>query len=242
MTTPLTTRMPNGVTNAAPGQTMADAGTPDPSWAHVYHNDFDVYLASDWTRTTVGAGTSALAAVDGGQLLLTTTTGAADAVYHQLVAAGFKLVAGKEAWFKFRGVLSDVTNSVFHAGLIMTSTTPVTANDGVFISKPTGSGALQLNCRIGGVATVTAFPAACVLTAATEFEVGIHIDTNGMVEAFYNPTTGPMWQQTPVVRGPVAVSSPSITQVLLTPSFGILNSTGAARTLGVDYVTAVRNR
>ena len=39
-----TTRIPDGVTNAAPWQTFANAGVLDPSWAHVYHNDFDTYL------------------------------------------------------------------------------------------------------------------------------------------------------------------------------------------------------
>jgi hypothetical protein len=252
----LTTNNPNGVTNAALYQTMAQAGILDPTWAHVYHNDFDTYAAGDWTVTKVGTGTAALAAVDGGQLLLTTTAGAADAVYNQLTAASFKVGGGKDVFFKFSGILSEITNSVIYAGLIATSATPISAADGVFISKPTGSGALQLNVVVGGVSTVVAFPAACAIVAATAFELGFHIDYLGNVEAFFNPTTGADWQQLDptstsagamVTRGRVAaVANAAITNGLTTavlnPSFGLLNSTAVARTLGCDYVTAVRNR
>lgn len=248
-----TTRHPNGVTNAAYNQTMADAGLPDPSWAHVYHNDFDTYAAGDWTITNTGAATAALQAGDGGQLLITTTTGAADASYFQLKAAGFKIAAGKEMFFKFSGILSDVTNSVFHCGLLNTTTTPQAETDGVFIRKPTGSGALQLVVAVGSSETVLALPSACVLVAATQFELGLHIDYLGNVEAYWNPGTGPQFQTlgvtsnassgVPVASGAVAkLAAPSLPTANLNVSFGLLNSTGAARTLAVDYVTAVKHR
>jgi hypothetical protein len=248
----LTSRFPNGVTNATDYQTMAAAGIPDPSWAHVYHNDFDTFAAGDWTITKTGTGTVALAAGDGGQLLLTNTTGAADAIYMQLVAAGFKLVAGKDVFFKFAGTLSAVVNDVFYAGLLATTTTPGSTQDAVYINKPTGSAALQLVTVIGGVSTTVAFPAAAIPVAGTAFEVGFHIDYLGNVEAFFNPTTGADWQQlnptsssagAMTARGAVVRSqAPSLTTANLNVSFGLLNSTGVANTLSVDYVTAVRNR
>lgn len=251
----LTTRHPNGVTNAAPYQTMAAAGIPDPSWAHVYHNDFDTYLASDWTVTKVGTGTEALAAVDGGQLLLTTTGAATDSVLNQLTIASFKLVAGRDTWFKFAGILPDVTTEVFHCGLIATTTTPLTATDGVWISKPAAAANLQLNMAIGGVLTTAAFPASAVLAVATAFELGIHIDYLGNVEAFLNPSTGADWSQVGplgsvptigtrghVVFVPNASITGGLTAALLNPSFGITNASAVAHSLGVDYVTAVRNR
>lgn len=239
-----TTRLPNGVTNAAPWQTMGAAGIPDPSWAHVFHNDFDTYAAGDWTVSLVGTGTAALAAVDGGQLLLTTTAGIADADYLQPVVASFKLLAATDTYFKFSGVLSDVMNCVFYAGLIAKSATPLAAADGVYIAKPTGAAALELRCVIGGVTTTVPFPATAIPVAATPFEIGFHIDYQGNVEVFFNPTTGMSFPAAAgSARGRVAsVTGLALTQVLLCPSFGILNSTAAARTLGVDYVTAVRER
>lgn len=248
----LTTSMPNGVTNSAPYQTMANAGICDPSWAHVYHNDFDTFLASDWTITKTGTGTTALTPGDGGLLLLTNTTGAADAIYMQLAAAGFKLTAGKDVFFKFVGTLSAVISDVFYCGLINTTVTPATPADGVYIIKPTGAAALQLVTMIGGVATTVNFPAAAIPVAGTAFEVGFHIDYLGNVEAFFNPTTGADWQQLDplssaagamTARGRVALSAvPSLTTANLNVSFGLLNSTGVANTLTVDYVTAVKHR
>lgn len=248
----LTTSTPNGITNAAEYQTMGQAGVPDPSWAHVYHNDFDTFAAGDWTITKTGTGTTALTAGDGGLLLLTNTTGAADAIYMQLVAAGFKRVSGKDVFFKFAGTLSAVINDVFYCGLLATTTTPGSAQDAVYINKPTGAAALQLVTVIGGVSTTTAFPATAIPVAGTAFEVGFHIDYLGNVEAFFNPTTGADWQQLgPLSSGSgamttrgrcVAVATPSLTTANLNVSFGLLNSTGVANTLTVDYVTAVRHR
>ena len=251
----LTTAMPNGLTNAAAYQTMAQAGIPDPSWAHVYHNDFDTYLASDWTVSKTGTGTVALAAVDGGQLLSTTTAGAVDAIYNQLTTASFKLVPGKDAFFKFAGILADVTTEAFYAGLIATSATPLAAADGVWIYKAAGAATLSLSCVVGGVTTSFAFPVTALLVAAVQFEVGFHIDYLGNVEAFLNPGTGADWQQlTPTSTNPTLlgrgrlVFAPNssitggLTQVLLNPSFGIVNAAASAHTLGCDYITVARNR
>lgn len=246
-----TTRMPNGVTNAAPWQTMAASGIPDPSWAHVYHNDFDTYAAGDWTVTSVGAGTQALTDFDGGALLVSNTGGAADANYMQLKNAGFKLVGGKAAFFKFAGQLSDILNDTFFCGLAQKgATTLASITDGIFISKDTaGTGALKLNSKIGNVNTSVLFPASAALVAATNFELGIMVDYLGNVAAFFNPTTG----ANPIsaaavaagtsVRGRVAtLAAPSLTAVLLTPSFGLLNASAATRTLTLDFLTVVRER
>ena len=253
----LTTRMPNGITNAAPYQTMAAAGMPDPSWAHVYHNDFDTYAAGDWTVTVVGTGTAALSASDGGMLLLTTTGAAPDSVLMQLKVAGFKCVPGKEVFFKaVLNGFSDVITDTIHAGLIATGTTPLAAADAVYLLKGNGASAWTLNAVIGGVTVSAAFPAALNMVAGVPMEVGFHIDYLGNIEGFINPTTGADWQQLdPLsdsasamkVRGrsayiPASSLPNGITQVLLNPSFGITNGNATVHTLGVDYITAVRNR
>lgn len=241
----LTSRSPNGFTNAAPWQTMGASGVPDPSWAHQYHNDFDTYNAGDFTATVVGTGTEALAAADGGALLLTNSAGIADAIYMQLVQASFKLIPGKATFFKFAGTLSDVVNDVFYAGLIAKSATPLTANDGLFIQKPTGAATLQLVSKVGGVATTVNLPAAEAPVANVPFEVGISVDVQGNVAAYFNPTTGsnPISAAAGVARGRVAsLLVPGVTQALLSPSFGLLNSTAAARSLQADYITAIRER
>lgn len=244
-----TSRLPNGVTNAGPQQTMGAYGAPDPTWAHEYKNDFDTYLASDWTVTVLNSTTRALTPGAGGRFLVTNTAGIADLTYMQLVAAGFNLPptnGGREVFFKFAGRISSVANTVFHAGLIMTSTTPATANDGLFIIKPTGSGAFILRSRIGGVSTDAAFPATALAVDATDFEIGFHVDPAGNVEAFFNPTTGaPPAVPVSGVTVPGAIAkllAPGLTTANLTVSFGLLNSTATGHTLNVDYVVAAQER
>ena len=239
-----TSRSPNGLTNAQPGATMQNAKMLDPSLAQVYHNDFNTFVAADLTATLVGTGTIAVTATDGGAVLVTTTAGIADANYYQVPVAGFKLTAGKAAYFKFKGTLSNVLTDVFYAGLVMTSATPLTANDSLFIRKATAAATLELVSRIGGVETVAAFPAAALLVAATAFELGIEVEPNGTVNAYFNPPSGSYpTNGTTLTRDPVAkLVAPSLTAVLLAPSFGVLNSAAAARTLSVVYITAVRER
>src|ERR1035437_10026068 len=190
MTQSLTTRSPNGANNCAPWQTLAMAGQEDPSWAHQDFDDFDQRVTTNYTTTVVGTSSVALAAFDGGAVVLSTSAGIADAIYEQRVAASHKLNAGKDAFFKFRGQLSDVTASVFHCGLIATSATPLAAADGLYIVKATAQAGLSLVSKVGGVSTTVAFPAACVLVAATPFELGIHVDAQGKVDTHINPTTG----------------------------------------------------
>ena len=236
-----TTRMPNGVTNAAPWQTLGAAGFPDPTFAQVYAEDFNTFTAGDFTFTAVGTPTQALTAAAGGQLRLTNTTGSTDACYAQLVTAGFQLTPGTDSFFKFKGKASIVANGTVYAGLIATSTTPLAASDGLFVKAV--AGVLTLVSVVGGTTPSVAFPTSEVLVAATDFEIGIHVDYLGNVEAFFNPSTGANQPSTSVPRGrSCALYAPGVTQALLAPSFGILNGAGTARTLDVDYVVAAVER
>jgi hypothetical protein len=214
----------------------------------VYHNDFDTYAAGDWTITLTGTGSSALAVgAIGGALLSTTTAGIADANYYQLVQAGFRMTPGETLHFKYSGILSDVTNCAFYAGMLNKGTTPLSSTDGVYIEKVTGQAGLLLETIIGSVVTSVAFPASAVLVAGVAFELGIEVDYLGNVAGYFNPGTGGTLGATAstVHSGrQVMIPAPAagLSQVALTPSFGLLNSTAAARTLTTDYVTVSNSR
>lgn len=242
-----TTRMPHGVTNAAPWQTMAAAGIEDPTWSQLYAEDFVVYRTADFTTTVAGSGSAAATPFDGGAVLLTTSTGATDAVYQQLVAASFKYNAGRDLFFKFAGQLSDSTNCDFYAGLLNNTNTPLSATDGVWIKKASGSQALSLVVSTGGTQTTAAFPSGNTVADGVYFELGIHVDYLGNVEAFFNPTTGDNQPPSTANRGrDVAIFntalSAALPTTLLNPSWGLRNGAAAAKTLTVDYVVAVRDR
>ena len=238
-----TTRMPNGVTNAAPWQTLAAAGFEDPSWAYQDFNDFDHYTAGEWTITNTGTGAPAALAYQNGAITIPTSIGAADATYMQRPVASHKLALGDDYFFKFGGLLSEVTNCVFHCGLIATSATPVAAADGIFFVKATGQAGLVLNSVIGGVTTSVALPAWANLVAATYFELGFHVTQGGDIEVFCNPTTGSNPVNPANGHGFCAViRNPAITQVLLNLSMGLLNSSGVIRNITCDYIGGFSHR
>ena len=244
---PLTSRSPNGVTNAAPWQTFGSSGVPDPTWAQMDVDDFNAFVAATWTTTLVGTGAVAAAAGKGGLATFATTAGATDATYNQRPVASFVATLGKRTFFKFAGSLSEIGSDVFYAGLIATSTTPLAAADGIYLTKVAGAALLSLVHKIGGVTTTVALPTSIVLTAATAFELGIYISDLGSIHAFFNPTTGinPIAAASGASRGYVAVipvSAAGVTQVALAPSFGLVNASAVARTLTVDYVVAATER
>ena len=71
----MTTHFTSGVTNVTADSTFGKVKAPDPTKYHMYHNDFDTYLASDWTITTTEGGSGnaseALGDGDGGLLVIT---------------------------------------------------------------------------------------------------------------------------------------------------------------------------
>lgn len=239
-----TTRMPNGVTNAAPWQTMGAYGAPDPTWSQQYCEDFSTFTTGDFTNTTVGTGTVNLIDFDGGAIQLATSAGAADSVYLQLVHATFKQTTNKAMFFKFKGQLSDVINCVFTAGLMALDPTPQNDSDGIWIRKPSGAATLQLVIAVGGVTTVYPFPTTLLPTNNTNFEVGFMVDYLGNVAGFFNPSTGIQRQNMPPTDAgrQVAIYAPSLPSALLSPSMGILNSTAAIHTLTADFIVAARHR
>ena len=243
------TASPGGITNCSPQQTLAAFGGCDPTWGSVYANDFHTYLASDFAFTRVGSGTTALTPFDGGALLSTNTAGATDATIQQLAVASFKWAPNHELFFKWSGQLSEVTNNTFYVGFMTTSATPLTGADGVYLLKASGAATFSLVTVIGGVTTTTPLPTTLTPVANTTFELGIHIDPQGNVEAFFNPTTGntrtdkSALQQYP--KGSVvkvlATSTTSITQALLNPTVGFVNTSAASRTVLTDFLVAVKD-
>jgi len=107
----MTTHFTSGVTNVGADSTLGKLKAPAPHKYHTYFNDFDTYLASDWTITTTedgtGSATEALADGDGGLLLVTNAAGDNDHDFFQLVKEGYKYEAGKQLAFNIRFKTND---------------------------------------------------------------------------------------------------------------------------------------
>src|SRR5688572_22911806 len=143
----MTTRYPNGITNAALNSALQNMGQMDPTKFHTQFDDFDTYLAADWVVTEVGTATQALAAGDGGLLLLTNSAAAPDSTFQQNLVANFLMEEGKQAFFKARFKVSDATQSIVQMGLFIADTTPLDATDGIFFMKDDGDAQIDVYVR-----------------------------------------------------------------------------------------------
>ncbi len=223
------TRYPSGVTNVTKASDLGMFTAPDPTKNHVYFNDFDEPIGSNWFITSTGsASAAAIADVDGGAITLTTDAGAADNVFLDKKGESFLFAAGKPLWFKTRLKVSNATSSTFVAGLQITDTSPLAVSDGVFFIKAGGSTTVQMLVEKNGTATT--------VSAATMAD-----DPFITLGFYYNGVDGISYFADGVQIGTAAVTNLPDDE-LLTVSLGVQNTTTSARVLTVDYVLAAKAR
>lgn len=231
------TRFSNGVTNVGVSDPMRMLKVPDPTLMHIYSEDFDIYAAGDWTITAVGTGTSALGAVDGGALVVTTSALENDGRQHQHVAAGFTMASGKKAMFKARFKLDDVTQSDILIGLAATDTTLVVAagdgvTDGIFFQKDDGAATLDFYCQLDTTTGQTSATSVATLVNDTFVSVAWYYDGVDKVEYYINDAH----------KGTLSATSTYLPDAALAVSFAVLAGSAAARALTVDYIVAAKER
>ena len=230
---PAPTRYRNGLSTAARGSVLTDFGMPDPTAWHVFFDDFDRFVAADWTITTTEAGagsaTEALTDADGGALLITNDAADDDADFFQKVGESFRFASGKRLFFKARFKVSDATQSDFVMGLQITDTTPLDVTDGVFFQKDDGDANLDFHVEKNNTAT----SATAISTVAndTYLTVGFAYDGKSAIKYFVND-----------VHIGTAATTNLPDDEDLTISFGIQNGEAAAKTMTVDYVMCAKER
>jgi hypothetical protein len=232
------TRLPSGLSTAGESDPLANFGMPDPTKWHVFFEDFDYYLASDWTITAVGTGTSALTDLDGGNLLVTNSGLDNDGRQHQKLGSGFLLSAGKKAFFKARFKAADVTQSDIFMGLAVTDTTLLGAvagdgaTDGIFFQKDDGVATLDVYCQKDTTTGQASSAAIATLVNDTFVTVAWYFDAKQNLTYFIDG----------VAKGKLAATSATLPDVILTPSFAVLNGEAVAKTLTVDYLFVALER
>ena len=230
----MTTHFTSGVTNVTADSTFGKVKAPDPTKYHMYHNDFDTYLASDWTITTTEGGSGnaseALGDGDGGLLVITNDDADNDNDFLQLVKEGFKYEAGKQLAFKARFKTSDADASDVVMGLQLTDTSPLNVTDGIFFLLTDGSTTLQFIVEKDGT------------QSTLDLSTAMADDTFMSVGFVYTPADQKfhVYQNNVEVGTVVNTNAPDDEE--LTVSFGIQNGAAAAKVLTVDYVTAMKER
>lgn len=223
------TRYPNGLTTAAKTTPFGEFILPDMTKAHVYMEDFDYYLAADWTVTEVGTATQALADADGGRLLITNAAADDDSSFNQKVGESFLFSTGKKLWFDCLFQVSDSVQSDFVIGLQITDTSPLAVTDGVYFIKTDGVTDISLVVIKDSTSTTVA----SVGQAADDTDIRLSYFYNGIdqIDIFVDG----------VIAGS-AVTTNLPDDEVLTISFGIQNGEAVAKTMTVDYVTASKER
>lgn len=231
-------RYPSGITNVASSNPLGQYGLPDPSKWHTYFNDFDDYLAGDWTITAVGTGTSALTDIDGGALLLTNSAADNDGRQHQKVGESFLLTAGKRSIFKTRFKISDATQSDLIIGLAVTDTTLLGAiagdgvTDGIFFAKDDGVATLNVYCQKDTTTGQTSASAITTMANDTFITASWYYDGVDKVSYFINDAQ----------IGTLDGTSTYLPDTKLTVSFGSLNGEAVAKLMTIDYIFAAQER
>lgn len=227
------TRFQGGVTNIGPNKSLSNIGQLDPTVYHTYFNDFDTYVAGDWTVTETQAGaTQALTAGDGGLLLLTNSAADNDIVLLQNSVATYLMESGKKAAFKARFKVSDATQSDFILGLVIVDTTPLDATDGIYFMKDDGDAQLDFYCRKDATTGSNSVTNIATVSNDTYLSVGWYYDGQGRVFYFVNDT----------LKGSLDASSTYLPDANLCVTFAIQNGEAVAKTMTVDYVYATKQR
>jgi hypothetical protein len=226
----LVTRFPNGVTNVGEDSPFADLAMPAPTKFHTYYEDFDYYVAANWTVTETQAGaTQALTDGDGGLLLITNTAADNDLVALQKVGESYRFASGKELFFEARLKVSDATESDVVIGLQITDATPLDVSDGVFFIKADGSTSVSLLVEKNGTATTTSSVA--TMANDTFISLGFYYDGASSIQYFVNG----------VVKG-TSVTTNLPDDEDMTVSIALQNGEAVAKTMTVDYVFVAKER
>lgn len=227
------TRFPFGLTNVGETNLFADMVQPDPTLFHEYFNDFDTYVATDWVVTeTDSNATEALAAGDGGLLLITNTAADNDLVALQKTPAAWTFTAGKKMFFRCRFKVSDATQSDLVFGLQVVDTTPLDVTDGIYFLKADGSAAVSVICRKNASTGSTSASSITTLADDTFVELGWYYDGAGTLAYEVNGA----------VVGSLNASSSYLPDTTCTVSFALQNGEAAAKTMTVDYVYVAKER
>ena len=225
-----TTRFPNGLTNVGVDAPFADLKMPAPTLFHTYFEDFDYYVAGDWTVTETDSGaTQALADGDGGLLLITNTAADNDLVSLQKKGESFLFESGKRLFFEARFKVNDATESDVVIGLQITDTTPLDVTDGVFFIKADGAATVNLLVEKNNTATTTSSVATMVND--TFITLGFYYDGSTQIQYSVNGT---------VLGTSVTTNLPN--DEALTVTMALQNGAAAAKTMTVDYVFVAKER
>ena len=239
-------RFPNGLSLFGANALLGNLPVPPQVYMHKYENDFDTYLAGDWTVTAT-TGSSALVAGNGGLLTQTTAAAGADIQHNLKLPAAFTFVPGTAMWFAINLNRGDNANDLLFG--LQAGGTAFAPTSGVYFTVATAQNLVNAVINNAGTSTTIAGITSLVPTVPTT--IGFYYDgratptlwffssaTPGSGAAFgqYKPLGGVMVAS---AGGPSPVNSlANLPVAVLSPGFGIRATPASAKTLTTDFLVA----
>ena len=188
------TRLNKGVSTDTVIQPLGMFTLPNPNKACVYSNDFNTYLASDWTVVAGGAGSSvALSGAygAGGYALITTATSGTESIISNPsfnITPTTSGAAGYQSWFEARVVLdATVANPDYALGWMKGTPGLASPTDGIYFTKATTATVWSLVIKAAAGSTTTiALPATTVPLASQVVDLAWYFDGKATYYIYFN--------------------------------------------------------
>lgn len=227
------TRFPSGLNDRVSTNRLGTLPMLDPTKYVVFFEDFMRYDSAQYTETatSVGAGTSALAVIDGvgGVARLTTAANENDGAFYEHNIETFRVATGKQVWIAARFQVGDAAQSDLIIGLHSTDTTPQDATYRALFESVDGSAALYFN--VDDNTTDADSSTVATLADDTWIEVAAHWD---------GVDTITLWADGSQITSMTSVSPPGANDLAV--GFGYLNGAAGAETTDFDYILVIAER
>ena len=241
------TRFPAGTTNVDKFKQFGSIQMPDPQRFHLFVEDWDRYVATDYTLTETQAGaTQALANGDGGLMLFTNSAANADVCSLQKVGESFIFEDKMAIFGKVRFQVSDATLSDALCGLAVTDTSPIASapSDGIYFLKSTAQTGVVF--RVGKASSYTVSASILTMANATNYTLGfacngVQYSVNGVLSYVFNLFAGTDHNPPFITKLYVPVTNTPTAQTM-TPTLSLQNGAAAAKTLTSDYMVFGKSR
>lgn len=232
-------RFPNGVTTVAVNTNLGMFPMPDPSEVVVCFNDFNQYVAGDWTVTnttshdTIGLVAASSTIPAGGVLGIvaggSTTTSDIGAI--QTNPLNFYFSSTQPVWFYAHLNTLNASNEQILLGITSSNAT-LAPSDGIYFNKAAGGATVDFVVRKSSTSTTQS--AIATLTAATNVELGFYYNGKDAVDVFVNEVK--VYSQTVLTNLPTATA--------LGPTIGMKSSATAPTSGGIytDFILAAQGR
>jgi hypothetical protein len=196
------TRFPAGVSTQAIGSTLGQFPLPDPTDISVDFEDFNQYVAGDWTVTnttthqTIGlvAGNGGIISTAGGASSTTSDIGAIQANPLNFNIATNAIVSTapptQVGWFYCAFKTTTAANDQLQIG-VASSIAALTPTDGIYFNKAAGSAAITFVVRksstsLAATAYSTGSTTVATLVNDTFIKLGWYYDGKGNIDVFVN--------------------------------------------------------